>query len=294
MIKRAAALAAFIGLVSVFIPIVGPDAPGSASPLVFGRFDDSFQPTDGKVFVLVIGNDARSGNPDRSLADAIHIVGVNTKTLRGGILNFPRDSWVNVPGYGSAKINEALFRGGPELVGKTLQDLTGIELDYWVMTGFEGFQGLIKDLGGVKIHIPQDVYDPGGSGAHIKAGTQNIGAATALAYTRTRKSLKGGDVDRTTNQGRFLVAMLNKLHRQTSNDPAAVLDWMVATRRNVRLNVTADEQFRLGILVSQLSPRDIGNVTVPVSLGFVGAASVVFIAPGARALFDRFAQNASL
>ena len=107
------------------------------------------------LFVLVIGNDARAGNPDRSRADAIHIVGLDTKTLRGGILNFPRDTWVSIPGHGSGKINEALYDGGPQLLARTLENLTGIRIDLWVMTGFEGFKPVMTSfilgiIGGVK------------------------------------------------------------------------------------------------------------------------------------------------
>ncbi len=145
-----------LALAVLLTTLVPTSGTSSAAPaLMVGRVHETYQPQDGKIFVLAIGNDARSGNPDRALADAIHIIGVNTKTMRGGVLNFPRDSYVPIPGYGTAKINEALLQGGPELLAKTLENLTGIRLDYWAMVGFEGFEDIIHGLGGVRVRVPR-------------------------------------------------------------------------------------------------------------------------------------------
>jgi LCP family protein required for cell wall assembly len=291
MIKRSLALVLVIASIAMFTSFTGtPDA----SELLVGRVHDSFQPTSGKVFVLVIGNDARFGNPLNSRSDAIHIVGINTETSHGGILNFPRDSWVSIPGYGTAKINEALYHGGPELLARTLENMTGIRLDYWVMVGFEDFRHIISALGGVKMHLPTAVYDPSGSGARLKAGTQVLGAHQSLAYLRTRHSFGGGDVTRTTNQASYLLALLRKLRLEAGKSPSALLRWISITRRFARFDVSAEEMLRLGVLATKIDPKDVGNVTVPVSLGTVGAASVVFISPSASSIYERFRTTGQL
>lgn len=291
MIKRAAALIVVIALATLTTSLV---ATPHAAELLVGRVHETYQPTDGKVFILVIGNDARSGNPLNSRSDAIHIVGINSETLRGGILNFPRDSWVPIPGYGSAKINEALYRGGPDLLAQTLENLTGIHLDYWVMVGFEDFRKIIQGLGGVKMHLPTAVHDPTGSGARLRAGTQVLGGHQSLAYLRTRHSFGGGDVTRTTNQGTFLKALLKKLRAQTDRSPAALLRWMSITQRFARYDISAEEMLRLGVTATKVKPKDVGNVTVPVSVGTVGAASVVFISSSAQNIYARFRQTGEL
>jgi LCP family protein required for cell wall assembly len=291
MIKRALALVLVISSLTIVTTFVS--AP-SAAELLVGRVHKEYQPTDGKVFVLVIGNDARSGNPTNSRSDAIHIVGINTDTMRGGILNFPRDSWVPIPGYGTSKINEALYHGGPELLAQTLENLTGIHLDYWVMVGFEDFRNIIKGLGGVKMHLSSAIYDPSGSGARLKAGTQILGAHQSLAYLRTRHSFGGGDVTRTTNQADYLIALLRKLRAETDRSPAALLRWMSITQRFARYDLSADEMLRLGVTATKVKPKNVGNVTVPVSVGTVGAASVVFINSSAQGIYERFRQNAQL
>ena len=292
MTRRSLVLLLLVGAVCALVPLTS--SPVSSSPMLVGRVHARYQPTDGKIFVAVIGSDARYGNPDNVNADALHIAGINTKTMKGGILNFPRDSWVTIPGYGSGRINEALHAGGPELVAKTLESVTGIRIDYWVIVGFEDFRNIVASLGGVKMTIPQDVYDPVGSGANLKAGMQHLQAHEALAYVRARKPFSDGDISRTTHQADFLLALLRKLQRQVEHSPTALFRWTATARRYARFDLSASEMFRLGVLASQVDPADVGNVTVPVSYGMVGAASVVFISPEAKEIYERFEENGSL
>lgn len=291
--KRALALVASIAVVCVVLPLFGGTS-GSAAPLLVGRVHAAYQPNDGKIFILVIGNDARSGNPDAARADALHIVGINTHTMRGGILNFPRDSWVDIPGHGSAKINETLQDGGPELVATTLEQITGVHIDYWVMTGFQGFVGLLKRVGGIPIHVPIDLNDPSGSGARMSAGFHKLHGLAALSFVRDRHDFPQGDLDRTTNQAKFLIGMLTKLRSRAADNPAELFKWIAAGRQYTRFDLPADEMFRLGILATQLKPRDIKVVTVPASTGMVGSESVVYISASARSIYARFRKNASL
>jgi polyisoprenyl-teichoic acid--peptidoglycan teichoic acid transferase len=293
MIKRFAAMAIFVALIAGLVPVIGDSSAGAAGPIAAGRVHKTFHPNKGKIFVLIIGSDARHGNPNLR-ADAIHIAGINTRTMRGGILNFPRDSWVNIPGHGSAKINEALNRGGPQLLARTLEHETGIRIDYWVMVGFQGFERIIHRLGPVQMRLARPIYDAGGSGARLRAGKQRLRPAEALAFVRTRKAFSAGDIARTTNQGRFLLALLRKLRSNVETKPATLLKWMAVARENTRLNLSPEDMFRLAILTSQVSPRRVGNVTVPVSLGSVGAASVVFISQAANRLYRRFERKGSL
>ncbi len=282
-----------VALVAVLLPALGEPRRVGAAPVVAGKVHKTFVPARGKVFVLLIGNDARQGNPDRSRADAIHIVGLNTKTMRGGILNFPRDSWVSIPGHGSGKINEALYLGGPALLARTLENLTGIRLDFWIMTGFEGFLELVRDLNGVEIRLAGGVFDTA-SGARLKAGKHRLGPRQALALARARKTLPRGDVDRTTNQGRLLLAFLRKLRVNVANDPTLLLRWVSVGRRHTRLDTSAEEVFRLAVLASEVRPSKVRSVTVPVTVGSVGAASVVFISARARSMYARFRRTGHL
>ncbi|HEX2240013.1 MAG TPA: LCP family protein [Actinomycetota bacterium] len=295
MRKLTAALLGWLMVSSAVVSFVGGGAsPSIAAAISAGRVHSRFQPERGKIFVLVIGNDARSGNPNSVRADAIHIVGIDTETLKGGILNFPRDSWVEIPGYGTHRINEALQYGGPRLLAQTLEKMTGIRLDYWVMTGFEGFQAIVKKIGGVRLRIPFHIYDPTGSGANLRKGMQPMGARKSLAYVRTRHSFPRGDIDRTGNQALYLLAMLRELRRQVDSSPAALLRWLAATSAHTRHDIPAPELFRLGVLASQVRPQSVRSVTVPVTTGAAGAASVVFISSSAQQIYRRFARTGRL
>jgi LCP family protein required for cell wall assembly len=293
VIRKAMAMVALVALSCVLVPLVG-EAPGNAATqLLGGRVHESFSPDDGKVFILVIGNDARVGNPDTTRADALHIVGINTKTQRAGIINFPRDSYLPVPGHGTMKVNESLYAGGPDLLAQTLENETGIRLDYWIMTGFVGFQKIVRDLGGVKMDVPYAIDDYG-SGANLKAGVQTLEPGEALAFNRSRKTLPNGDIDRSTNQGLFLLALLEQLQAETENDPASILKWMSIARKWTRLDIPPDEMFTLGVLAAQIPRSNVKAQTVPVTIGSAGLASVVYIQPGAQDLYNRLKKTGSL
>ena len=294
MTRRACIFLAAIVVAVTTIPTIGRREGAGASALLVQRVRKTFQPNKGKIFALVIGNDAREGNPANARADAIHLVGVNTKTMKGGILNFPRDSYVSFPGGGSGKINEALTRGGPRLLVKTVERLTGIRIDYWAMTGFQGFRAIIRKLRGVRITIKRGMYDPGGSGARIKPGTKWLSAEPALAFVRTRKTIPGGDLGRTANQGRFLLALLRKLRFEVGRRPTRLFHWIRLTQQHTKLDASTRELFRLGVLASQLRPKHVRNITVPASVGSAGGASVVFISPAARSIYRRFRRTGSL
>ncbi|MEA2510469.1 MAG: polyisoprenyl-teichoic acid--peptidoglycan teichoic acid transferase [Actinomycetota bacterium] len=292
--KRASILVSFVlalALLAALLPIMGR-VPRSEAAITIGRVHAGYQPTTGKLFILVIGNDARQGNPNGALADAIHLVGIDTRSMKAGILNFPRDSWVSIPGHGTNKINASLIDGGPELVAKTVESLTGIRIAYWVMTGFGGFYGIVKRLGGVKVRVPRNLNDPSGSGAVMSAGVHKLAPLQALSFVRDRHDFPNGDVSRTANQATFLLALLKKLRKEVTNNPASLLKWMAIARRYTRLDISLGELFRLGIVASELSPKDVGNKTLPVSFGFEGAQSVVFISPQASSIYASFKKKA--
>jgi LCP family protein required for cell wall assembly len=292
--KRASILVSLVVAVALLVallPIVRR-VPRSEAAITIGRVHAGYQPTTGKLFILVIGNDARQGNPNGALADAIHLVGIDTTSMKAGILNFPRDSWVSIPGHGTNKINASLIDGGPELVAKTIESLTGIRIAYWVMTGFGGFYGIVKRLGGVKVRVPRNLNDPSGSGAVMSAGIHKLAPLQALSFVRDRHDFPNGDISRTANQATFLLALLKKLRKEVANNPASLLKWMAVARRYTRLDISLSELFRLGIVASELSPKDVGTKTVPVSFGFEGAQSVVFISPQASSIYASFKKKA--
>ncbi len=227
------------------------------------------------IFILLLGSDARPGEEiTGQRADSIHILAINPAKQKATIVGFPRDSYVSIPGFGSNKINAAMVEGGPDLVVQTVESLTGLTMDYWALTWFEGFEAMINDVGGLSMDVPFDVFDTYAH-AQLEAGRQVLSGRDALALARARHALPTGDFGRSENQGRLMIAALTQFRKEFSKDPARMLTWIGAGLRNARTDVPLDELMALAFTGSTLNPKRIVNVVLPGGTGFVGQTSVV-------------------
>jgi LCP family protein required for cell wall assembly len=227
------------------------------------------------IFVLLIGSDARPGEDvARTRADSIHILAINPAKAKATIVGFPRDSYVSIPGFGSNKINAAMVSGGPELVVETVEELTGLTMDYWALTWFEGFKKMIRDVGGLPMDVPFDVFDELAE-AELEAGPQVLTGPDALAFARARHALPAGDFGRSENQGRLMVAALAEFRKEFTKDPARLLTWIGAGMRNAQTDVPLDQLMALAFTGSTVDAKRIVNVVVPGGVGMVGNMSVV-------------------
>ena len=246
----------------------------------------------GPNFVLVIGSDARPGRvPSGARADSLHIVGVNPSRGVVSILGIPRDSYVPIPGVGVRKINESLLRGGPDLVVRTLERLSGVSIDGYVLTGFGGLRNLVNAIGGITIDVPYAMRDPY-SGARFRPGVTHLSGREALAFARDRHDVPGGDFGRSLNQGRLLVAALRELKRDIARDPAALFSWIAAGSRILRTDLSLSEIVDLLLSVPSIDPGRVQNRVVPGSVATVGGLSVVRLGDAARTLFHDLAVDA--
>lgn len=229
------------------------------------------------VFIVLIGSDARLENgedPAETRADSIHLIGVNPAEGKASIVGFPRDSLVSIPGFGTTKINAAMVDGGPELVVETVEELTGVTVDYWALTWFDGFSAMIRDIGGLSMDIPFDVFDTYAH-ARIEAGEQVLSGPAALAFARARHALPQGDFGRSENQGRLMIAALAQFKKELEKDPARLLAWIGAGLRNARTEVPLDELIALAFTGASVNHKRIPNVVLPGSVQMSGGISVV-------------------
>ena len=168
------------------------------------------------IYVLVIGSDAR---PDQAVesqrADSLHILSINPAEHRATIVGIPRDAYVEIPGVGQNKINAALFYGGPDLVVQTVEQLTGLKMDYWAMTGFASFEQMVDDVDGLVVDVPFAMSDEA-SRAFFDPAVQRLDGDNALAFARNRHDLPAGDFGRSENQGRLMVAALPSSRRSST------------------------------------------------------------------------------
>jgi LCP family protein required for cell wall assembly len=276
---------------------IGPGAPTPASALpafVIGKAHAGFTPaiTGNKpVFILALGSDARPGTPiDRGLSDSIHIIALNPDKQRVSILGFPRDSYVPIPGHGSNKINGAMPLGGPELTIQTVESLTGIRFDYYVLTSFEGVAAAVDDIGGLTIDVPFPMFDSY-SHSNFDAGVQALSGRDTLAFARDRHSLSSGDFGRSENQGRVLLAALTQLRKQYAKDPSVLFDYIGAGLRNVQTDLSTQEVLDFAFTALSINPTHVQNMVAPGSIGTAGTMSTVNLLSSNTAIYKDLADD---
>jgi LCP family protein required for cell wall assembly len=170
---------------------------------------------------LVVGSDSRQGLDEqrrRQLgtgqaagrrADTMMLLHIPRGTGKPTLVSLPRDSYVPIPGHGRNKLNAAFAFGGPPLLARTVEQVTGIRLDRYMEVGFDGFASVVDAVGGVQICPKTAMRDPM-AGLNVKAGCQLASSKKALAYVRARHSGRG-DLDRVQRQQEFLGSLVDKV-----------------------------------------------------------------------------------
>jgi LCP family protein required for cell wall assembly len=213
---------------------------------------------------LVVGSDARKGLSGQR-TDTIMLL----HTGRGPnlLLSVPRDSLVEVPGHGTTKINAAFAFGGPRLLVQTVEQSTGIRVDHYVETGFDGLVNLVDAVGGVTICPRTAMKDPLAR-LDIDKGCQEADGRTALGYARSRKTQSLGDIGRAQNQREVVGAIGSEvLSWQTVVNP--VRYWRVVTggAESVKMSEGTDPlsaaKFALGM--TRLDGEAGRTCTVPIA-----------------------------
>lgn len=174
--------------------------------------------------ILLLGSDARSG------AEAQHITGARADTIM--VLHIPkdgsaaylisvmRDTWVNIPGFGSAKVNAALNYGGVALQVATIEQLLGVKMDHVVEIDFQGFKALVDTLGGVTVNVPL-AFSAGGY--TWNQGPTTMDGTEALRFVRERYVFADGDYQRVRNQRAFIRGVYNELRADGALSSASKL-----------------------------------------------------------------------
>jgi LCP family protein required for cell wall assembly len=231
--------------------------------------------------VLLVGSDARPGEPlDRSRGDSLHIVGFDGHG--GGVLGIARDSYVPLATGGQGKINSALTFGGPVALERTVVSATGVPLEGYILTGFDGFERLIDGIGGLPLTAPVAVKDTM-SGANVKAGPNKLTGGQALAYGRARYEVPGGDFGRSANQGLLIIAAAGFAKQVGPRGLPGILR-MGAPKIQTNLNAEQVLTFAAGVYVT--APDKVHNRVATGGFGWTaGRQSIVLLDANARGLF---------
>ncbi len=241
------------------------------------------------IFILILGSDSRPGTAlEDGLCDSIHILGIDPKTKRATLVGIPRDSYVPIASGGTNKINVALSQGGPKGMVATVENLTDITFDYYLLTGFEGMTRIFDALGGLRIDVPYSFK--GYENTEFTEGPTTMTGAETLEFSRTRKSLSHGDFDRSMNHGRVLLAAFSQFRAEFRKDPAALFQWIAAGMRNVSTDLPLNELLTLAFTSREIRPARLTNLVAVGGVGTAGGASIVTL-PTPHPVFEDIAAD---
>jgi LCP family protein required for cell wall assembly len=247
--------------------------------------NDATLPAHGPIFLLFMGSDSRPGTPDlRGRSDVMLLVGINPARHRATILGLHRDTWVHVPGHGMNRINSGLAFGGPSLAVRTVEGVTGINIDAWLVTTFKGFAGMVDAIGGVDVDVPLPLFDPY-SGASFDPGWQRLHGTDSLAFVRARHEVPQAVYTRTRDQGRFARESLEQYQEEIKSNPSRMSDWIHAGLAHLHTNLTLAQVMRVAGLADKIPFTRVNFVLVPTRPVMVGPYSVAFLLPAAKKIF---------
>jgi len=171
---------------------------------------------------LITGSDSRGGltraqeaqlslgrNVTGQRSDTIMVLHIPANGNPPVLVSIPRDSYVDIPGYGMNKVNAAFAFGGPKLLAETIQNATGLYINHYLGIGLGGLVDAVNAVGGVRMCLPDPLKDPK---AHLNLpkGCQNLNGAQVLGLVRTRH-FPLGDLQREADQRLLLSALLKKM-----------------------------------------------------------------------------------
>jgi len=183
---------------------------------------------DGKerINMLLLGVDDRPWDPNWGppRADTLIVLTLDPATMSAGVISLPRDLWVNLPGIGERKLNQAYSlsvplygrEGAARYTANVVGDLLQIPIHHYAVVNFQAFIVFVDAIYGVKIDVPKrmalDVIKVDGQRSEypLKPGRQVLPGSLALAYARYRSDADG-DFGRMRRQQQVLEAALERL-----------------------------------------------------------------------------------
>ncbi len=203
-------------------------------------------------------------NSFEGLSDTMLLVRFDPEKDSVTVLSIPRDTKALIPGRGVAKINEANAIGGPAKAAETVSLLLdNVPIDRYVRINIQGVEKLIDALGGITIHVPQDMkYTDHSQHLYIdlKKGKQHLDGKKAIDFLRFRYDAYG-DIGRVQRQQSFMRALIE----QTLN-PKTILrmpEILRIIRAHIDTNLTTNELIALAAFAAQKNKSDIKMLLLP-------------------------------
>ncbi|MER5556320.1 LCP family protein [Streptomyces sp. NPDC002793] len=251
---------------------------------------DSVLP-DGPANILIIGNDVRVGKGNEGYGNRDNVTGHADTTLlfhiagdrsNATVVSIPRDLMTTIPDCetrqpdGSVKViggstsptkfNESFGVNGrdPGCTMRTVEGITGLEADHFMMFDFNAVKTLSTAVGGVEVCLKEPIKDEsGGSKLDLPKGKSRIGGEDALSFLRNRHGLKNeSDLDRIEMQQKFVASMMRQLKEDTLSSPTKMLDVAEAATNALTVDKGIGSAGKLVTLARELGKIDLKNITL--------------------------------
>lgn len=238
--------------------------------------------------ILILGSDSRSGDGndidglgdigERADTTILMHVSANRKNAYG--VSLPRDAIVDRPdcmdadgemaaGAEQVMFNTAFSEGGAQCAVQTVEALTGIYIDHFLVVDFNGFKDMVEAINGVEVCLPKQVNDTEHN-IFLPAGVQTLTGQDALNYVRERSILSvTGDIGRMKRQQAFIASMINKVKSAgILSQPLSIFNFLNAATSSIEVDAELDSVGKLADLATQFRNTglsDIQFITVPIA-----------------------------
>ncbi|HYH74902.1 MAG TPA: LCP family protein [Candidatus Saccharimonadales bacterium] len=249
---------------------------------------------EGRVTLLLAGNSTDDpGHSGAALTDSIMVVSIDTKNKAGYIMSIPRDLYVDIPGYGYAKINEAYqdgeddnfsetgyAPGGMGLLQKTVSQALGTDIQYYALVNYSALREAVNAVGGVTVTIdstdPRGLYDPSPDLANnrlplvkLPNGSVTLDGNQALGLARARGQAKGSygfglsDFTRTQHQRQLLIGLKEKAaSASTLSNPVKLGELFDSFGSNIETDLSLGEARRLYAITKPIDSAKIVSASL--------------------------------
>jgi polyisoprenyl-teichoic acid--peptidoglycan teichoic acid transferase len=159
---------------------------------------------NGRINVLLLGVDSRG--EEKSRTDTMMLAQVDPKTNETKLVSFMRDIYTEIPEHQNYKLNTAFYLGGPELLRQTIKENFGIDIQYFMVVDFKGFEQSVDVLAPEGIEIDVEKAMSENIGVQLEPGVQNLNGKELLGYARFRHDAEG-DFGRVKRQQKVITAL---------------------------------------------------------------------------------------
>ena len=223
------------------------------------RTEDTVDEAKDRMQILILGSDTRDGKNSQygsaaestgyGHSDVMMLMDISADNKRVSVISFPRDLLVNIPKCVDQKtkqefpaqknvmINAAMSEAGIGCAVDTVNKMTGLEIDHFMMADFNSVKELSNTVGGVDVCVSDAIYDPD-SGLRLPKGTSKVQGEQALSFVRTRHAFgDGSDLGRIKAQQGFLSSLVRKIKDDgTLSNPGRMLGIADAITKNLTID----------------------------------------------------------